>query len=247
MKQSEKISSWIKKYASGNSIKSLVIGVSGGIDSAVVSTLCAQTGLPTHCVLLPIRQNPEHTLRGKNHIEFLTSKYNNVYSHEFDLTKVFEEFSKTIDPVKNDLGLANSRSRLRMMTLYQIASFTGGIVVGTGNKVEDFGVGFFTKYGDGGVDISPIADFFKSEVYELAREIDINQEIMDALPTDGLWEDDRNDESQIGATYPELEWAMQFQYNRELNEREKQVLSIYEKFHQQNKHKMVEIPIYKRI
>ena len=247
MKQSEKISNWIKKYATGNSIKSLVIGVSGGIDSAVVSTLCAQTGLPTHCVLLPIRQNPEHTLRGKNHIKFLKSQYNNVYMHEFDLTAVFNQFTDTLETMKTDLGMANSRSRLRMMTLYQIASFTGGIVVGTGNKVEDFGVGFFTKYGDGGVDISPIADFFKSEVYEIAKEINVNQEIIDALPTDGLWEDDRNDESQIGATYPELEWAMQFQNNRELTEREKKVLSIYNKFHQQNKHKMVQIPIYKKI
>jgi len=247
MKQSEKISNWIKKYATENSIKSLVIGVSGGIDSAVVSTLCAQTGLATHCVLLPIKQNPEHTQRGKNHIEFLKSKYNNVHLHEFDLTAVFNQFTETLETMKTDLGMANSRSRLRMMTLYQIASFTRGIVVGTGNKVEDFGVGFFTKYGDGGVDISPIADFFKSEVYEIAKEININQEIIDALPTDGLWEDDRNDESQIGATYPELEWAMQFQNNRELSEREKQVLSIYNKFHQQNKHKMVEIPIYKKI
>ena len=247
MKQSEKISNWIKSYALDNSIKSLVIGVSGGIDSAVVSTLCAHTGLPTHCVLLPIKQNPEHTLRGKNHINLLKSKYNNVFLHEVDLTEVFDKFSQTFESMKTDLGMANSRSRLRMVSLYQIASYTNGIVVGTGNKVEDFGVGFFTKYGDGGVDISPIADFLKTEVYEIAKEIGVNQEIINALPTDSLWEDDRNDESQIGASYPELEWAMQFVNDRELTKREEQILTIYNKLHHQNKHKMVEIPIYKKI
>lgn len=247
MKQYERISEWIKSYAEENKIKSLVVGVSGGIDSAVVSTLCAMTGLPTHCVLMPIHQNPEHTKRGLNHINWLQTKFERVNLHEFNLSGVYDIFVDTMSYAKSELGFANSRSRLRMTALYQIASSTNGIVVGTGNKVEDFGVGFFTKYGDGGVDISPIADFLKTEVYEIAKEIGVNQEIINALPTDGLWEDDRNDESQIGASYPELEWAMQFVNDRELTKREEQILTIYNKLHHQNKHKMVEIPIYKKI
>jgi NAD+ synthase len=196
---------------------------------------------------MPIHQNPEHTKRGLNHINWLQTKFERVNLHEFNLSGVYDIFVDTMSYAKSELGFANSRSRLRMTALYQIASSTNGIVVGTGNKVEDFGVGFFTKYGDGGVDISPIADFLKTEVYEIAKEIGVNQEIINALPTDGLWEDDRNDESQIGASYPELEWAMQFVNDRELTKREEQILTIYNKLHHQNKHKMVEIPIYKKI
>jgi len=239
MKQHERISEWVKSYAEKNKIKSLVVGVSGGIDSAVVSTLCAMTGLPTHCVLMPIHQNPEHTKRGLNHINWLQTKFERVDSHEFNLSEVYDIFVDT-------MSFANSRSRLRMTALYQLASSTNGIVVGTGNKIEDFGVGFFTKYGDGGVDISPIADFTKTEVYEIAKHLGINQEIIDATPTDGLWGDDRNDESQIGATYPELEWAMEFKNNRNITDREQEVLSIYKKLNSQNKHKMLPIPIYKK-
>lgn len=242
------ISEWIKDYSDSNNISSLVVGVSGGIDSAVVSTLCGMTGIPTHCVLMPIHQNPEHTKRGLNHIKWLQSKYNSVELHEFDLTEVYDKFVNTMENAKSDLGFANSRSRLRMVTLYQLASATNGIVVGTGNKVEDFGVGFFTKYGDGGVDISPIADFTKTEVYEIAKQLGINQEIIDAVPTDGLWGDDRNDETQIGATYPELEWAMSYYGNTsELTEREIEVLKIYYSFNIKNKHKMLPIPIYKKL
>ena len=248
MKEHQKISEWIKTYAEENNIESLIVGVSGGIDSAVVSTLCAMTEIPTHCVLIPIHQNPEHTKRGLNHIKWLQSKYPFVGLHEFNLTEVYDKFVDTMNYAKSDLGFANSRSRLRMITLYQLASSLNGIVVGTGNKVEDFGVGFFTKYGDGGVDISPIADFNKTEVYEIASHLGINQEIINAVPTDGLWGDDRNDETQIGATYPELEWAMTYYGNTsELNERQIEILKIYYNFNNKNKHKMLPIPIYKKL
>lgn len=241
------ISDWIKNYAKSNGIDSLVVGVSGGIDSALVSTLCSMTGIPTHCVIMPIHQNPEHTKRGLNHVKWLQSKYPLVELHQLDLTEVYDKFVETMSNAKSDLGFANSRSRLRMVTLYQLASAKNGIVVGTGNKVEDFGVGFYTKYGDGGVDISPIADLMKTEVFELAKELDINQEILQAQPTDGLWGDDRNDEDQIGATYPELEWAMTYQGNTsELSEREIEVLKIYYNFNNKNKHKMQPIPVYKK-
>lgn len=240
------ISKWIKDYCINSNISSLVVGVSGGIDSAVVSTLCMMTGIPTHCVLMPIHQNPSHTERGLNHINWLKSKSDIISSHIFDLTDVYDCFVKTMSYSNSELGFANSRSRIRMTALYQIASTTNGIVVGTGNKIEDFGVGFFTKYGDGGVDISPIADLTKSEVYELANELGIIREIIDAPPTDGLWGDDRNDEIQIGATYPELEWAMEFKYDRDITKRESEVLSIYGRLNNQNKHKMVPIPIFKK-
>ena len=260
----EKITEWIKNYAEDNRISSLVVGVSGGIDSALVSTLCAKTGIPTHCVLMPIHQDPSHTERGLNHVRWLQEQYPLVGLHQFDLTNVYDTFVETMNYAKSDLGFANSRSRLRMVTLYQLAATTNGLVVGTGNKVEDFGVGFYTKYGDGGVDISPIADLMKTEVYELARELGINQEILDAQPTDGLWGDNRNDEDQIGATYPELEWAMGFvldnwyweqgmenggflDYDRtDLTQRERLVLDIYLNFHNKNKHKMNPIPVFKK-
>ena len=243
----EKITEWIKNYADDNKISSLVVGVSGGIDSSLVSTLCAKTGLPTHCVLMPIHQDPEHTKRGYNHVRWLQKYHLNVNLHEFDLTEVYNQFINVMDYANSELGYANSRSRLRMITLYQLATTTNGLVVGTGNKVEDFGVGFYTKYGDGGVDISPIADLTKTEVYELAKELGINKEIISAPPTDGLWGDSRNDEDQIGATYPELEWAMNYNGSTSgLNEREIEVLKIYHNFHNKNKHKMNPIPVFKK-
>ena len=260
----DRIVKWIKDYANDNKISSLVVGVSGGIDSALVSTLCAKTGLPTHCVLMPIHQHADHTKRGLNHVRWLQKDHELVGLHEFDLTEVYDKFVDTMQYASSELGFANSRSRLRMITLYQLATTTNGLVVGTGNKVEDFGVGFYTKYGDGGVDISPIADLTKTEVYQLAKELGINEEIIVAPPTDGLWDDTRNDEDQIGATYPELEWAMDFvrenwyweqgmesegflDYNEEkLSQRERLVLDIYLSFHNKNKHKMNPIPVFKK-
>jgi NAD+ synthase len=243
----DRIIEWIKNYAEENKISTLVVGVSGGIDSALVSTLCAMTDIPTHCVLMPIHQDPEHTKRGYNHVRWLQKYHLKVNLHQFDLTDVYDKFVNVMDYANSELGYANSRSRLRMVTLYQLAATTNGIVVGTGNKVEDFGVGFYTKYGDGGVDISPIADLTKTEVYELAKELGINKEIIDAPPTDGLWGDSRNDEDQIGATYPELEWAMSYTGSISgLNEREIEVLKIYDNFHNKNKHKMNPIPVFKK-
>ena len=259
-----RIVEWIKNYAENNKISSLVVGVSGGIDSALVSTLCTKTGLPTHCVLMPIHQDPSHTERGLNHVRWLQKDHDLVGLHEFDLTEVYDKFVETMGYAKSPLGFANSRSRLRMVTLYQLATTVNGLVVGTGNKVEDFGVGFYTKYGDGGVDISPIADLTKTEVYKLAKELGINQEILDAQPTDGLWGDNRNDEDQIGATYPELEWAMDFvkenwyweqgmesegflDYDENnITKRQQLVLDIYLSFHNKNKHKMKPIPVFKK-
>jgi NAD+ synthase len=241
------IVNWIKHYAENNNISSLVIGVSGGIDSSLVSTLCAMTDIPTHCVLMPIHQDPEHTKRGYNHVRWLQKYHIKVNMHQFDLTDMYDKFVNVMDYANSELGYANSRSRLRMVTLYQLAATTNGIVVGTGNKVEDFGVGFYTKYGDGGVDISPIADLTKTEVYELAKELGINKEIIDATPTDGLWGDSRNDEEQIGATYPELEWAMSYNGSISgLSKREIEVLKIYDNFHNKNKHKMNPIPVFKK-
>jgi NAD+ synthase len=240
-----KISKWLKTYLEETHLDSFVIGISGGIDSALVSTLCATTGIQTIVVSMPIHQAPDQLKRANDHISWLKNKYSNVQSIEIDLTYVFDSF-KALFPIENKLALANSRSRLRMTTLYQIAGTHKGLVVGTGNKIEDFGVGFFTKYGDGGVDISPIADLTKTEVRKLAQELQIIQDIILAKPTDGLWEDDRTDEDQLGATYEELEWAMEFQGNLEtLSDREKLVLDIYSKFNKQNQHKMISIPIFK--
>ena len=246
--KNEAVVSWIKDYASEHNIKSLVVGVSGGIDSAVTSTLAAKTGITTYCLLLPIHQNPEHTSRGQEHISWLQESFSNVIPLKFDLTNVYETYKDTVNPYVNDLTLANSRARLRMTTLYQIAGMYDGIVVGTGNKVEDFGVGFYTKYGDGGVDISPIADFYKSEVYDLGRELGIIEPIMNASPTDGLFGDSRTDEDQLGASYDELEWAMKYGENTDnssFTARELEVLNIYRTLNKRNKHKMVEIPVFK--
>jgi NAD+ synthase len=240
------ITNWIKDYASDKF--KLVVGISGGIDSAVVSTLCAETGIETYAVTIPISQNKQQLENARNHINWLKTKYKNVKNFEYDMTKTFDLFSKNFEIEQSDLSLANSKSRLRMMTLYHVSNNVNGIVVGTGNKVEDFGVGFFTKYGDGGVDISPIADLYKSEVFKLGKELDIIPEIQNAKPSDGLWDDDRDDETQIGATYDELEWVME-NYNetqQNLSKREIEVLEIYNKFNNNNKHKMVNIPIFKK-
>jgi len=242
---------WIKKYANDNEIDTLVVGVSGGIDSAVTSTLCSKTGLRTIVLNMPIHQKRSQYELATNHIEWLKSNWENVESHLIDLTGTYDFLSKT--DLKNhnlsDLTLANTRARIRMTALYAIAGSNGGIVVGTGNKVEDFGVGFFTKYGDGGVDISPIADLFKSEVYSLAGFLGIISEIQDAAPTDGLWEDGRTDEEQIGATYEELEWIMNEIENmptEELTRRQREVLGIYLKLHKSNLHKMEPIPVFRK-
>jgi NAD+ synthase len=240
------IINWIKDYAEKGNFK-LVIGVSGGVDSGTVSTLCANTGIETHIVTMPIYQNEEQLKLAREHMTDLQSKFpTTVHTHEYDLTHAFDSLRGSLPGLDDELGWANTRSRLRMITLYQIAHRFGGIVVGTGNKVEDFGVGFYTKYGDGGVDIAPIADLSKTEVRELAKELGVIQGIVDAKPTDGLWDDDRTDEDQIGASYEELEWAMDFKEDpKVLTGREKEVYNIYMDFHRQNKHKMEPIPICK--
>jgi len=242
------ITDWIKNYAEENNISSLVVGVSGGIDSAVTSTLAAQTGLTTYVLTLPIHQNKNQEDLAKSHIEWLKSKHSNIIHLNFDLTSVYKAFQNTVNPYVNSLSLANSRARLRMTTLYQIASMYNGIVVGTGNKVEDFGVGFYTKYGDGGVDISPIADLMKSEVYDVGKELGILESIMNAAPTDGLWPDNRTDEDQLGATYDELEWAMTFNEDEtKLSEKELGILNQFRILNKRNSHKMIPIPICKNV
>ena len=250
---SEQIQSWLKEYITDSKQKGFVIGVSGGIDSAVVSTLCAETGLPTIVVSLPIKEKVGHNL-SLEHIKNLCDKYSNVKSVEVDLTNTFESFynSVTHDSDVDNLSMANVRSRLRMITLYHVAQSNGMLVVGTGNKVEDFGIGFYTKYGDGGVDISPIADLMKSEVYELGKYLGVTENILKARPTDGLWTDGRTDEDQIGATYDELEWAMKYLETGILDyatcpdiDRQREVLKIYTSRHNANKHKMNPIPVYK--
>ena len=242
MSPSEKvkyISNWIKAYVDQmpNKAESLVIGISGGIDSSVSSTLSAMTGIKTIVLTMPIRQkNNQHDLSLK-HQEWLTKNFKNVEAHTISLDKLFESFSSTLKNFDNEHGFANSRARLRMTTLYQVAAANKGIVVGTGNKVEDFGVGFYTKYGDGGVDISPIADCNKSEVWELGKELGILQEIIDSPPTDGLWDDGRTDEGQLGFKYEDLEDAMK---NPDSPHRQE-----YEKIRKQNLHKMEPIPVCK--
>jgi len=242
----QKISNWLKEYLNNNNLDTFIIGVSGGIDSALTSTLCASTGKRTILLSMPIHQAPNQLQRAHNHISWLKKNYDNVESIEYDLTNVFETF-KSLFHNENQLALANSRARLRMTTLYQVAAENKGIVVGTGNKVEDFGVGFYTKYGDGGVDISPIADLTKTEVRQLAKEMGVANEIIQAPPTDGLWGDNRTDEDQIGASYEELEWAMDYKGNPDdLFGRNREVYYIYQNHHKSNQHKMLPIPIYKK-
>ena len=232
------IVTWIKDYADKNKIKSLVIGVSGGIDSAVVSALCAETGLPTYVLGMPIHQKEDQENLSDVHLDWLTLKYTNVTRLKFDLTNTFDTFVSVIDGYNdNKLALANTRSRIRMITLYQVAGSVGGIVVGTGYKVEDYGIGFYTKYGDGGVDIAPIADLYKTEVWELGKHLGVDQRIIDASPTDGLWDDSRTDEAQIGASYEDLEHAMEYGNGP--------AVRILHDLNAKNKHKMIPIPTFK--
>lgn len=247
----EHIVSWMKTYVEQSHTKGFVVGVSGGIDSALTSTLAAKTGLPTLCLEMPIHQANSQVTRAREHIAQLEAKYPNVTSVETDLTPVFDQFVASLPAVESEdmrfLSLANARARLRMTTLYYFAGLHNYIVAGTGNKVEDFGVGFYTKYGDGGVDISPIADLMKTEVFSLAKTLGVIEAIQVAKPTDGLWGDDRSDEDQIGASYPELEWAMEYDPSQkpeaELSEREREVLAIYTRLNRANQHKMNPIPV----
>lgn len=244
---------WLSGYAKKSGTKGFVIGISGGIDSAITSTLAAKTGLKVLCLEMPIHQDQTQVQRAENHIHFLKSKFNNVSSIKTDLTPVFDEFTRSTK-TKNEtelekLALANTRSRLRMTTLYYYAQLNQSLVLGTGNKIEDFGVGFFTKYGDGGVDLSPIADLTKTEVYEIGKQLGVINEILIAPPTDGLFGDERTDEQQIGATYPELEWAMQLIENNDtvdkskFSKREAEVFEIFSRLNRINQHKMNPIPV----
>lgn len=245
------IVTWLREYAQNAKVEGFVIGISGGIDSAVTSSLCAQTGLKTLCVEMPIHQHITQVNRGKEHIEQLMSRFPNVEHAIADLTPVFETFKKAVPEIENqdklNLSLANTRARLRMSTLYYFAGIHGLLVAGTGNKVEDFGVGFYTKYGDGGVDLSPIADLVKSEVYEIGKYLKVPQSILNAAPTDGLFGDSRTDEDQLGASYDELEWAMeQAERNKKSEDfsgREKVVFDIYKRLNTINQHKMNPIPV----
>ena len=247
MELHDQISEWLKDYLKKNHLNSFVVGVSGGIDSAVTSALCARTNKKTILITMPIHQNPNETLRGKSHIQWLQKTFEDVKLLNIDLTSTYEELKRVIPAkLQTDLSLANTRARLRMSTLYLIAGSSRGIVVGTGNKVEDFGIGFFTKYGDGGVDISPIADLMKSEVYDLARILGISEEIILAKPTDGLWNDGRTDEDQIGVSYDDLEWAMLADKNQNFNEEKNKILKIYNQHRNANLHKMKEIPVFKK-
>ena len=237
------ITRWIKNYASKHRIKTLVVGVSGGIDSAVVSTLCARTGLPTVAVSMPIRQSKATHSLSLAHGEWLTKQFANASHITHDLTPTFRQFEKSF-PFGSALAFANSRSRLRMMCLYQIAQDHGGIVVGTGNRVEDFGVGFYTKYGDGGVDISPIGDCMKTEVWDMGRELGVLQDIIDAAPTDGLWDDGRTDETQLGMTYAELETMMRLDHSGgDAAPQDRAKLKRYREIRARNLHKMQPIPV----
>ena len=233
------IVTWIQKYATDSGAKALVVGVSGGIDSAVVSTLAACTGIQVYALNMPIHQKPEQEELSAAHIKWLEETYPNVTGMRFDLTGLFESFKDTIGKInETNHSLANTRSRLRMVTLYQIAGRYGGLVVGTGNKVEDYGVGFYTKYGDGGVDIAPIADLYKTEVWELGKHLGVDERIVAASPTDGLWDDGRTDEDQLGATYEQIEDAME-------NGTEGVGMQVLQKFQALNSHKMNPIPTFK--
>ena len=237
---------WLSNYCKQAKLNGFIVGISGGIDSAATAILCAQTGLDVIILTMPIRQTSSEYGRAIEQIKDLEKRFPNVRSMEIDLTPSFESIENTfpISVQENHLVMANSRSRLRMLSLYAVGQANGLLVAGTGNKIEDFGVGFFTKYGDGGVDLSPIADLKKTEVFELAKELQVVNSIQQAKPTDGLWEDGRSDEDQIGATYPELEWAMEFNGDEStLNARQKEVLEIYKRLHRINLHKIEPIPV----
>ncbi|MCF8716031.1 NAD(+) synthase [Joostella atrarenae] len=245
------IVTWLKDYAENANMKGFVIGISGGIDSAVTSTLCAKTGLDVLCLEMPIHQAENQVSRALDHIDWLQKSYPSVLSKQVNLTPVFDSLVAALPKVEKEedrfMALANTRARLRMTSLYYFAAQEKYLVAGTGNKVEDFGVGFYTKYGDGGVDLSPIADLLKTEVYNIAKVLGINQAIQKAAPTDGLWGDDRTDEDQIGASYPELEWAMeatdQGKTAADFEGRKKEVLTIYTRLNKANRHKMDPIPV----
>tara|TARA_R110001592_G_scaffold161159_2_gene393674 strand:+ start:101 stop:889 length:789 start_codon:yes stop_codon:yes gene_type:complete len=245
------IVNWLKDYATKAGVNGFVVGISGGIDSAVTSTLCAKTGLDLLCIEMPIHQAPSHVTRAQEHIAQLKKRFPNVKDTVVDLTPVFEEFKTEVSlegkQATVDMALANTRARLRMTTLYYHAGLLGLLVAGTGNKVEDFGVGFYTKYGDGGVDLSPIADLMKSEVYNVGKYLDVPESILKAAPSDGLFGDTRSDEDQIGASYPELEWAMQMKDEGKTAEdfegRKRTVFEIFMRYNTSNKHKMIAIPV----
>ena len=247
----EYIVSWLKDYALNANCKGFVIGVSGGIDSAVTSTLCARTGLPLLCIEMPIHQGENQVNRADQHISWLQENHENVDRIPVNLTPVFDNLVASLPAVDNEeerfMSLANTRARLRMTTLYYFAALKNYLVAGTGNKVEDFGIGFYTKYGDGGVDLSPIADLLKTEVYELGAYLGVSEAIMTAPPTDGLWGDNRTDEDQIGASYPELEWAMKMadegKTADDFEGREKEIFEIFKRYNSANMHKMVPIPV----
>jgi len=245
------IINWLNAYLEESKLDGFVVGVSGGVDSALTSTLCANTGKTTLCLEMPIQQERNQVSRANSHTNWLAENFSNVRVKVVPLNALYDSFGQ-LDALGNDnintpLSLANTRSRLRMTTLYYFASQERFLVAGTGNKVEDFGVGFYTKYGDGGVDLSPIADLMKSEVRELAAHLGVHNSIVNAAPTDGLWDDNRTDEDQLGATYDELEWAMEQQENGKITAdftgHDKTVFATYEKHHTKNKHKMVPIPI----
>ncbi len=250
-KINQHIVKWLLDYATNAKVKGFVVGISGGIDSALTSTLCAQTGLPTLCVEMPIHQPESHVRRGLEHISQLKKRFPNVLHEKAELTIPFDTFIKQLPIIENEellnLTRANTRARLRMTTLYYFAGINGFLVTGTGNKVEDFGVGFYTKYGDGGVDLSPIADLLKSEVRALATYLNVPESILIAKPTDGLYVNDLTDEDQIGANYDELEWAMhedkKGKTSANFSGREAEVFSIYKRLNQINQHKMIPIPV----
>lgn len=241
------IVSWLKDYSDKSHTEGFVIGISGGIDSALTSTLCAKTGKKCIVLSMPIRQNKSEFDRGAEHIEWLKKKFANVSSHVVDLTGIFEKMESDFPKeIQDFMSMANTRARLRMTTLYAFAGHRKMLVAGTGNKVEDFGIGFYTKYGDGGVDLSPIADLMKSDVHALAKELGVVESIQNAKHTDGLFADNRTDEDQIGASYDELEWAMLYIEKKEtyiLSDRQKEVMQIYTSRNKANKHKMDAIPV----
>jgi len=251
-KVQEHIVNWLSNYVETSKTKGFVIGISGGIDSAVTSTLAAETGLPVLCVEMPIHQDESQVTRAKKHIDWLIENYPKITRATADLTAVFDLFSDAVEHSENkdldNLSLANARARLRMTTLYHYAQINGCLVLGTGNKVEDFGVGFYTKYGDGGVDLSPIADLVKTEVFALGKHLGVINDILTAAPTDGLFGDERTDEDQLGASYPELEWAMETAEKANIDftaftPREQKVFEIYTRLNTINQHKMEPIPV----